>query len=75
MLVSAFSASHKDCAKLLVSMGEELRVEISSLLVEATAFAVTMELASPSRASSRSLITSAIRLRSSSSTCAAAAAA
>lgn len=34
MLISAFSGSHKDCAKLLVGMGEELGVEIASLLVE-----------------------------------------
>ena len=34
MLISAFSASHKDCAKLLVGMGDELGVDISPLLVE-----------------------------------------
>ena len=34
MMVSAFSESHKDCAKLLVAMAEELGVDCSNLFVE-----------------------------------------
>ena len=36
MLTSSFSESHKDCAKLLVALSEELGVECSSLFVEVT---------------------------------------